>query len=151
MKVFKYIIALVVIVVLVAVIFYIKATTVKYEGINLDLQFMVTKHIEGNNISLTKIPPDGTIIIISKSKKESSDVFFKSLDLKVESEIPVGTKILTANDGSQIYLKISKLREMPQIVKLYGYIERKSLSFSFYGNTNDYFKFIESLRKINYY
>jgi hypothetical protein len=130
---------------------YKKLTTVKYEGIKLHTSFLCLKQIEGNNISISKIPPDGTTIILSKAKKESSSSYFASLDRKIETEIPIDTKIVTLKDGSHIFIKVLKLRDLPQIAKLYGYIEKKSISFSFVGSIDSCNDFYGSLINIEFY
>jgi hypothetical protein len=124
--------------------------TIKYFGIKLTMPFIVNKELNDNRITVTKIPRDGTLLILLNKDLNFKEYKEKVL-LKSQSEVVTENKILDLKDGGGIELVKSRLLSSPQTIIEHGYIEKKKILFTFYGTIETIKLFNSSLEKISYY
>lgn len=149
MKLTTIILAVLTVIILAVVVNY-NLHTVKYSGIKLVMPFMVNKETNDNRITVTKIPRDGTLLILINKDIDFQEYKNKVLS-KTQSEVITENKILDLKDGGKIELVISRLVNSPQTTIEYGYIGKKKLIFTFYGTIETMKQFNSALEKISYY
>ena len=135
----------------IAITFNYNLHTIKFNGIKLKLPFIVNKSSSNNSLTVTKIPPDGTLLIITGSKGLNFNEYYDNILSKVKSETVIENKILRLKDGERIPIVISRLTNSPQATVVHGYIEKKRLVFTLYGTSESIKPFYLAFKTIGYY
>ena len=129
------------------VVFYRNMHVVTFDGIRLELPYIVDKTSGPHDVTVTKIPPDNTLLIISK-KDVNFDKYKSNVLRKSQSEIIFEEKILTESKVGPIELVMSRLTLSPQSIVVHGFIVNKGLNFTFYGDKTSVDILIASLKQI---
>lgn len=124
--------------------------TIKYNGVKIKMPYIVNVKINKNNITVTRIPSDGTLLTFSSKDIDFNEYKTKVLSKSETSKI-VENRIIDLNDRGKIQLVISSLANSQHITLIDGYIEKKRLLFTFSGNADSTKKFYSSLENIVYY
>ena len=123
---------------------------VKFNGIKLKMSYTVDKSFDDNRVTITRLPPDGSLLILSGKKVDFGDYERKVLrGLKTEKIFDKRT-IDLKRDG-KIQVIMSRLSDSPQSIVIHGYINRKEVGFTFYGDNSSSEEFISILEKIEFY
>lgn len=139
-------ISFVVLVIAILIVLYHKYTTIKFNGIILSTRSLVTKVASKNGLSVTKIPPDGTLLTLLATNNISYDQFMNGVITNQKNETPIEKKIVSLKDGTKVYLKLVKTIDIGNMYKLYGHFEAKSISFILVGDGNSFKEFYECIK-----
>lgn len=139
-------ILLAVLVIMASTVLYLKYTTIEFNGVTLSVSPFVTKVTSLNSLTITKIPPDGTLLTLLATKNISYDEFIAGIITTQKNEVPIEKKIITLKDGTKVYLKLVKAIDIGNMYKLYGHFEAKSISFILVGDGNSFKELYEGIK-----
>lgn len=139
-------ILLTVLVIITLSVLYHKFTTVKFNGMILSTPSFVTKVSSVTSLTVTKIPPDGTLLTLLVTNNISYDEFINGIITNQKNERPIEKKIINLKDGTKVYLKLVKTIDFGNMHKLYGHFEAKSISFILVGEGDSFKEFYEGIK-----